>query len=91
MCQNNSNDCLGKIASILGWCFVLGMGLLLYWVGMLVFAKDFVYSMHTKFLAMPRYQFNAIHYAGITIAKLFMSYAFLLPYIAIKIVQKKNK
>ncbi|MFH2138077.1 MAG: DUF6868 family protein [Candidatus Omnitrophota bacterium] len=93
MCEDKDKkfECLEKKAGVLGWCFVLSMVLVFWWFIMMVFAGDFIYGMHSKFFAMSRETFNAIHYSGIAILKTMIFILFLVPYIAIKIVLKKKK
>ena len=67
------------------WCFIINMGILLWWVGFLLFARNWVYQMHSKFFPIPREQFNAIHYAGLMFFKLTIFAFNLVPYIALKI------
>ena len=74
------------LCSVLGWCTVINMGLLLWWFLILAFAHDFVYRMHRKWFKIPVETFNAIHYAGIAFFKIAIFVFNIIPYIALKIV-----
>ena len=52
------------VRSTLAWCTVIDLILLFWWFGFFVFARDFVYRMHSRWFPMPQEDFNKIHYAG---------------------------
>ncbi len=68
------------------WCFIINMGILLWWVGFIIFAKEWVYKMHSKFYQLSKESFSTIHYAGIVLFKVFIFAFNLVPYIALRIV-----
>lgn len=68
------------------WNFIINIGLLLWWFLFIVFAGNFVYKMHNKFIPVTREHFNSIHYAGIAVYKIANLVLFLVPYIVISIV-----
>ncbi len=67
------------------WCFVINMGILLWWAGFLLFAKDWVYALHSRFFNISRQHFDMIHYAGMTFFKVFIFAFNLVPFIALSI------
>ena len=69
-----------------GWCTLINMGLLLYWSLMLLFARGFIYRMHTKFVPLGEERFNAIHYAGMAIFKLMIFVFNLVPWVVLHIL-----
>jgi len=77
---------LEEIRAMLGWCAIMNMGLLLWWVGFLAFASDWVYRMHSRFFPIERAHFNAIHYAGIATFKIAIFMLNVVPYLALRIV-----
>jgi Family of unknown function (DUF6868) len=83
-------ELLDYTAKILIRCFFLGVVILLYWGGMIVFAGDFAFSVHSAIFPISSQQFYAINYAGIAFTKVCVTLFFLLPYIAIRLVQRKN-
>lgn len=78
---------IDAIRQMLGWCFVINMGLLLWWFLAITLAHDWVYKMHTRWFKMSVEQFDAIHYAGIAIFKIFVFACNLVPYIALTIIK----
>ena len=74
------------VRNALGWCCLINLGILMWWFLFLVFAHDWVYKLHTKWFKMSVEQFNAIHYTGMMLFKLFIFAANLVPYLALRIV-----
>ncbi len=87
----SQGELLATLARILIRCFLLGIAVVMYWAGMVVFAGDFVYNMHSSLFPMSSQQFYSIHYAGIAFTKVCIFLFFLLPYISIRLVQRKNR
>ena len=77
---------LELIRSILGWCAILNMGILLWWFLFLALAHDLTYRVHSRFLRISKEEFDRIHYAGITFFKLAVFFFNLVPYLALRIV-----
>ncbi|MCW8858691.1 MAG: hypothetical protein OQK50_00040 [Deltaproteobacteria bacterium] len=74
------------IQAVLGWSIVINMGILLWWFLFICFAQDWVYALHSKFYGISRVSFNHIHYAGILAYKLVVFTFFIVPYLALRIV-----
>ena len=51
----NIQPYLDAIAGILLRCFLGGMGLLLVWFAMFVFAGDVIYPIHARWFQIPRH------------------------------------
>ena len=77
---------LEMIRSALLWSFVINMGLLLYWFAFFVRRHDLVYRIHSKWFNISVERFDAMHYGGMGIFKLFIMVFNLVPYIALHIV-----
>ena len=88
---NNTDEMLGVIGQVLIRCFVMGLLVLLFWLGALAFAGDLAYSIHAKIVPISREQFYVIHYAGGPMTKAMVFFLFLFPYIAIRLVIRKRK
>ena len=69
------------------WCFVINMGILLWWFLFFILAHDFVYRIHSKWFKISMEKFDAIHYTTIAIFKIFIFACNLVPYIALTIVK----
>ncbi len=86
--SNNIYETLDVIGQVLIRCFILGIVVLFFWAGAVLFAGDLVYSVHSKLLnlSVSRQQFDVIHYGGMTLTKLVIFVLFLFPYIGIRLV-----
>ena len=61
---------LTSVRDILIWSLVFNYVILLVWFAAIVFAHDFVYRLHTRWFAMSRETFDAIHYGGMAVYKI---------------------
>ncbi len=77
---------LEQIRNVLGWCAILNMGILLWWVLFLALAHDWTYRMHSRFLRVREEQFDHIHYVGVTFFNLTVFFFNVVPYLALRIV-----
>jgi hypothetical protein len=85
-----SPENLDILARVLIRCFIGGVLFLLIWFVSFTFAGDCIYGLHSRWFPIPRPVFDAIHYAGMAFAKILLIFLFLLPYIAIRLVEKKK-
>ena len=78
---------LEKLRSMLGWCTMINVALLLLWSAAFLFAHDWMFQLHTRlgFKLSPEV-FDAMHYGGLGIYKLAIWLLNLAPYIALRIV-----
>lgn len=67
------------------WSFIINMGIFLWWVGFLFFAREWVYRVHSRIFPITKENFDAIHYTGICFFKVFIFACNLVPYIALRI------
>ena len=72
--------------SMLAWCSVINIGLLLWWYLFLLLAHDWVFRMHTKWFDIPVDRFDAIHYGGMGLFKIGILLFNLVPYLALRII-----
>ena len=77
---------LVTIRSMLAWCTLINMGLLVWWFLIFFFAHDWVYRFHSRWYHIPQDRFDAIHYAGIAFFKILILMFNLVPYLALRIV-----
>jgi hypothetical protein len=89
--SNNANEMLEVTAQVLIRCFVMGLLVLLFWLGALMLAGDLAYSVHAKIAPISREQFYLINYAGGLMTKAAVFVLFFFPYIAIRLVIRKRK
>ena len=68
------------------WCFIINVGILLWWFLFFTLAHDWVYHFHAKWFKLPVEKFDAIHYAGMAFYKICIFVFNLVPYFALCIV-----
>ena len=74
------------IRDILGWCSVINVGLLLWWLLIFTMAHDWIYKMHGKWFKLSVERFDTIHYAGMAFFKICIFLFNIVPYLALRIV-----
>ncbi len=74
------------IRNALGWCSLINMVLLLFWVLWMKLAHDFVYQFHGKWFKLSEEKFDSIHYSGMLFFKICIFIFNLVPYFALRIV-----
>lgn len=89
--QSALDEKLDVAAGVLIRCFVMGLVCMIIWLVAVVAVADWAYRIHSTFIPISREQFNLVHYAGLILLKVAVFGLFLLPYIGIKLVQKKRK
>ena len=77
---------LETIRSVLAWCLVMNLGLLLWWFLFFTLAHDWTYRYHSKWFNLSVDKFDAIHYGGIALFKIGVLLFNLVPYLALHIV-----
>ena len=77
---------LPLIRGALLWCFVLNIGVLMFWFACLTLAHDWAYRMHSKWFKLSPEGFDAIHYAGMAFFKVAITVFNLVPWVALHIV-----
>ena len=68
------------------WCFIINMGILLWWFLFFTLAHDWVYQFHGKWFKLSVEKFDTIHYAGIAFYKICIFLFNIVPYFALCIV-----
>ena len=69
-----------------GWCAVINLGLLLWWFLCLLFFRDWVFSLHTRWFNLSQERFDVIHYSGIALYKMSIFFFNIVPYLALRII-----
>lgn len=72
------------VRNALLWCFIINIGILLWWFLFFALAHDWVYQFHGKWFKLLVYEFDAIHYEGMAFFKIFLFNN--VPYFALRIV-----
>ena len=71
---------------VLGWCAVINIALLVWWWLWFSLAHDLIFHFHSKWFDLSKERFDAIHYTGMAIFKLFIWVFNLTPYFALRIL-----
>ena len=74
------------IRHFLLWCTAINYGVLLLWFLAFVFAHDWLLRFHGRWFRLSRDQFDAIHYAGMSIYKIGILLFNLVPLIVLYIL-----
>ena len=70
---------------VLLWCTVINYAVLLVWFLGFMFLHDFIFRLHSRWFHLTHEQFDAVHYAGISIYKIGIILFNLVPLIALYI------
>jgi ABC-type branched-subunit amino acid transport system permease subunit len=68
---------------VLLWCTVINYGVLLVWFLVFVFAHDWIQRIHGRWFRVSREQFDALHYAGMSIFKIGIILFNLVPFVVL--------
>ena len=68
------------------WCTVIDYGVLLVWFLVFVFAHDWMFRIYGRWFRLSRDQFDALHYAGLSIFKIGIILFNLVPFIVLSIL-----
>ena len=74
------------VRNTLLWCFIINIGILLWWFLFFSLAHDWVYRFHGKWFKLPVEKFDAIHYAAMAFYKICIFVFNIVPYFALCIV-----
>ena len=73
-----------NLRTLLGWCTILNMGILVVWFLAFVFAHDLVFRMHTRWFRISEERFDEIHYTMMGYYKLAAFLFNLAPYLVLR-------
>ena len=74
------------LTKFLAWCSIVNIGLLLLWSFAVMFMRDQIFNLHSKFFKLSHETFNAIHYGGLGLYKLFLWVFNLTPYLVLRAI-----
>ncbi len=77
---------IGVTRNFLLWCTVINYGILLLWFLVFVFAHDWLHRIHRRWFRLSREQFDALHYAGMSIFKIGILLFNLVPLLVLSFV-----
>ena len=73
------------LRDVLIWSLVFNYAILMVWFGVLTLAHDWVYRLHTRWFALSRETFDAIHYGGMSVYKIGVLLLNVAPLVAVLI------
>jgi hypothetical protein len=82
--SSNLEAALQVWAGILLRCFLLGFGLLLFWLLVFTLGGTMAYTVHAAWFDLSRHEFDLVNYYGMSLMKLLIFLFFLFPYLSIK-------
>lgn len=87
---NQTTESLEVVGKILLRCWTLGLLLLLIWFGFFMVAPNVIYGLHGRLFNLTPHELNIIHYSGMAFVKLVVICFFFLPWVAIRMVLKRQ-
>lgn len=72
--------------SLLGWSTVINLGILIYWFVLFIFAREWIYQIHSRWFSLTAAQFDAIHYGGMGLYKLVIVVFNLIPWLVLRFI-----
>ena len=74
------------LRAFFGWCTLVNVGVLVFWVVFLLLGRNWVYRMHGRMFGLEPATLGAIHYGAIALYKLGVILFNVVPYVALGIV-----
>jgi hypothetical protein len=68
------------------WCTIINYGILLVWFLIFSLAREWMHRLHGKWFRLSGEQFDAFHYAGMTVYKIGIILFNMVPFIVLCIV-----
>ena len=73
-----------NVRKFLGWCSVINVGLLIYWILVLTLGNEFLFQLHTSCFNIPHDRFDEIHYTMMGYYKLMVILFNVTPYLVLR-------
>lgn len=74
---------IDELRVFLLWSLGLNYALLLFWAGMFLLARDWMYRLHGRWFTLSEETFDAIHYGGMGLYKIGIFLFNLMPLLAL--------
>ena len=74
------------LISFLGWCSIVNIGFLLFWMFFLICCPEWTYRFMTKWLPIKKEKYYSIHFSLIGIYKLGIILFSVAPYLSLRII-----
>ncbi|MDD5645392.1 MAG: hypothetical protein PHO00_08120 [bacterium] len=79
---------VGTLRAVLGWSSLINIGMLLWWSLFFIFARGWIYKVHSRWFKLTSEKFDAIHYSGMAFYKISIFIFNVVPYFALVIAGK---
>ena len=76
-----------KLRRFLGWCPVINLGILIYWILALTIGNKLVFQIHTWWFDIPHDRFDEIHYTMMGYYKIAVILFNVTPYLVLRFVR----
>jgi hypothetical protein len=76
---------LETLRTLLGWCAIGNLALLLVWFAVFLLMHDAMLAWHGRWFKFSRETFDTIHYTGMAIYKLLTWMLFIIPYLVLRL------
>ena len=76
---------LETLRTLLGWCAVGNLALLLVWFAAFLLAHDAMLAWHGRWFRLSRETLDAIHYTGMAFYKILIWALFIIPYLVLRL------
>jgi hypothetical protein len=76
---------LETVRTLLGWCAIGNLVLVLVWFALFRFAHDALLAWHGGWFKFSPQTFDAIHYSGLAIYKVLTWMLFIIPYLVLRL------
>jgi hypothetical protein len=77
---------IGTLKSVLAFVTLINAAFLAWWILLFIFARGWMYRMHSRWFRITEEQFGAIHYAGMGMYKLLIILFAFTPWLALVIL-----
>ena len=88
---DSTKDFFETLAKVLLRCWLFGFVLLLIWCAAILLMGQTIHSLHGPMFGLPNHELDVIHYCGIALLKILLLVFFFMPWLAIKLVLRKEK
>ncbi len=75
-----------SVRSILAWCTVINLAVLIWWFLAFSMAHDLMYRLHGRWFKLSPETFDAIHYSGMAFYKIMILVFNLVPYLVMRLL-----
>ena len=75
-----------QLSDFLLYSLLINYGILIIWLVVFVFAKDWMKRLHGQWFKLSDQQFDAVHYGGMAVYKIGVLLFNLVPFIALKML-----